>query len=68
MAIKLNLYKQKCILYLTEGLHDACTDNSVKKRSPVYDSTALRSAKNPSSHHVTITGQRFCVGSARADQ
>ena len=28
----------------------------------------LRSAKNPSSHHVTVTGQQFCVGSARAEQ
>ena len=45
------IYKSKCmlILYLTEELHDAYTDNSVKKRSPVYNSTALtdsRSVKN----------------------
>ena len=24
----------------------------------------LRSPKNPSSHHVTVTGQQFCMGSA----
>ena len=28
-------------MYLIEELHDAYTDNNVKKRSPVYDSTAL---------------------------
>ena len=27
----------------------------------------LRSAKYPSSHHVTMTGQQFCVGSAKAE-
>ena len=37
MAIKLNLQKQS-ILYLIEELHGAYTDNSGKKRSPVYDS------------------------------
>ena len=45
-------------------------DNSGKKRSPVYDSIALTEIceEYPSSHHVTVTGQQFCVGNARAEQ
>ena len=38
--------KVKCILYLIEELHDAYTDNSGKKSSPLYDSTALTEAVN----------------------
>ena len=42
MAIKLNLQKRSVYyIYLIEQLHDAYTDNSGKKRSSVYDSTAL---------------------------
>ena len=33
----------------------------------MYDRTA-RSQKNPSSHHVTISGQQFYVGSAVQEQ
>ena len=49
----------KYILYLIEELHDAYTDNSGEKSSPVYNSTALteRLRTYPSSHRVTATGQ-----------
>ena len=63
--------KAKCILYLIEELHDAYTDNSGEKSSPVYNSTALTEVATrtyPSSHRVTATGQQFCVGSVRAEQ
>ena len=33
----------------------------------MYDST-VRSQKNPSSHHVTVTGQKLCMGGVRAEQ
>ena len=56
----------KCIIYLIEELHDAYIDNSGKNLSLVYDGTAM--TENPSSHHVTVTSQKFCVGSVRVEQ
>ena len=36
----------------------------------MYNSTVLTEnlQRIPSSHHVTVTGQQFCMGSARAEQ
>ena len=62
--------KAKCILYLIEELHDAYTDNSGKKRSPVYDSTALTEISKEFyiSHHVTVTGEQFALVSLVREQ
>ena len=36
------MYKSEVLLYLTEELHDVHTENSVKKRSPVFSMTTAQ--------------------------